>query len=509
MLKSYSKLLVAAVVFTLASCSKDESAPMDTFGNKSQQTFTPAQINAEIERSLKSKGDFNWKQTSDNFIWSAASHGDFIVSIGFGKSQNDFDRSKSPNNRTIESELLSLIADYEGTAQKDFLIFSDPILNTIDVIIKKQVTITALRKSGHIRYVEPGNYRFSAVASGLEKPKDLSTTSSGVADGSGCGFDALTLSAADYTTVTPNAKASWSLYQHNVPSAWSLSTGSGITIGIIDTGVSPEQTLLGSSFNTGLSSGRSIQKFGVYVDSAWPWSTGTDGSADLCGHGTSMASAAAAPRNNSGLPVGVAYNANLVTYRAAKNVVLDGYHEQEGVKKAFTALGNNSNVKIISMSMGHLFSVGKISDAIKFAHGKGKLILSAAGTSTSYTTFVGVIFPATMSEVIAVTGVKEGSYTKCDDCHVGDKVEFTIAMQRASSGNTVPVVSYYNNQNDYVGGSSVATATTAGIAALVWSRYPSWTREQVLTRMRQSSYFYPNKNSQFGYGNINANAAVQ
>jgi hypothetical protein len=67
--------------------------------------------------------------------------------------------------------------------------------------------------------------------------------------------------------------------------------------------------------------------------------------------------------NNQGQPVGVAYNANLVTYRAASNVVLDGYHEQNGVKIAFTELGNNNSVKIISMSMGHIF----LSEKLKMA----------------------------------------------------------------------------------------------------------------------------------------------
>jgi subtilisin family serine protease len=115
-----------------------------------------------------------------------------------------------------------------------------------------------------------------------------------------------------------------------------------------------------------------------------------------------------------------------------------------------------------------------------------------------------------MSEVVAVTGVKEGStYQKCDVCHTGNKIDFTVVMQRATSGNTVPVNSYYNSQSDYVGGSSVATATTAGIAALVWAKNPNWTREQVLTKMRQSATFYPNKNLEFGYGNINALLAVQ
>jgi subtilisin family serine protease len=82
-------------------------------------------------------------------------------------------------------------------------------------------------------------------------------------------------------------------------------------------------------------------------------------------------------------------------------------------------------------------------------------------------------------------------------------------MQRNGSGNTVPVTSYYDNQSDYVGGSSVATATTAGIAALVWAKNPAWTRTQVLNKLRQSATYYPTKNSQYGYGNINALLAVQ
>ena len=115
-----------------------------------------------------------------------------------------------------------------------------------------------------------------------------------------------------------------------------------------------------------------------------------------------------------------------------------------------------------------------------------------------------------MPETVAVTGVKEGStYQACDVCHTGSKVDFTVVMQRASSGNTVPVDSYYENQTDYVGGSSVATATTAGIAALVWSKNPRWTKDQVLTKMRQSANLYPNRNAEYGYGNVNAFLAVQ
>ncbi len=500
------KILRLSVVLFLVvvSCGKDDALHENSFvtDKLEKEPLTAKEINAKIDETIRTKGRFDWSKASDYLLWSAVVRGQNSVTIGFGNSKKDFERSKSSKIANIQNELEGIIMKIEGENLKKASIVPDNFLNLMDVTITKLETIIALRKSAYIRYIEPANYNYFETKNS-ENRSDSSSSS-------GCGFEASTLNTLDYTTITPNAKVPWAFYVHNIPSAWNYSTGKGITIGIVDTGISPNQTLLGSSFNDGVSIGRTIQKYGVYVDSIWPWSTTTDGASDQCGHGTSMASVAASPRNDNGLPVGVAYNSNLVTYRAAANVVLDGYHEQNGVKNAFIALGNRSDVKIISMSMGHIFSVGKIEDGIKYAYSKGKLIFCAGGTSTSFTTFVGVIFPAWMPETVAVTGVKEGTaYQKCDVCHTGDKIDFTVVMQRAGSGNTVPVGSYYDNQSDYVGGSSVATATTAGIAALVWSKNPSWTRDQVLAKMRQSSHFYPNKNSEFGYGNINALLAVQ
>lgn len=498
-------LQLFAFLFVVASCTKEESQNAIEIDPTQRNPLSATEVNSRIDESFSNSGSFNWNQASNHLLWSAIYQGNKMASIGFGASPEDFDRSTSPNNARMQSEILGVIQQYEGKPLSDILIASDEYLNQIDVLIQKQETVIALRSLPTLRYFEPADYKYFANQTSAQKGGGNVMQSD-----SGCGFESSTLSASDYTTVTPNAKVPWAFYQHNIPTAWNTSTGAGITIGVIDTGTSPNQTLLGSSFNNGLSSGRTINKYGVYVDSIWPWSTSTDGPNDQCGHGTSMASAAAAPRNNVGLPVGVAYNANLVTYRAASNVVLDGYHEQNGVKNAFTALGNNASVKIISMSMGHIFSVGKISDGVKYAYNRGKLIFCAGGTSTSFTNFVGVIFPAWMPETQAVTGVKEGtSNQKCDVCHSGSEIDFTVQMQRSGSGNTVPVVSYYNGQSDYVGGSSVATATTAGIAALVWSKNPTWTRDQVINKMRQSATYYPTPNSSYGYGNVNAALAVQ
>lgn len=494
-------LLFAA--FALSSCNNDDLQTSSVESEMMQtDPLSARQINEKINETIKTKGRFSWNESSSHFLWSGIFQGNKIASIGFGNSKDDFDRSKSSDSESLQNEILDVIQKYEGKKER-VLLSSDEYLNQIDVYIEKQETVIALRKLKSIRYFEPADYRY------FENENKLTGAAAKSSSSSGCGLESTALSSVDYTTVSPNAKAPWSFAKHNITSAWNYSTGAGITIGLIDSGVSFNQGLLSGSFNNGLSSERTISKNGVYVDSVWPWSSGYDGADDKCGHGTSMASAMAAPRNNLGQPVGVAYNANLVSYRAASNVVLDGYHEQEGVKLAFTALGNNTAVKIISMSMGHIFSVGKIEDGVKYAYSKGKLIFCAGGTSTSFTTFVGVIFPAWMPETQAITGVKENtSNQKCDVCHSGAEIDFTYQMERAS-GNNIPVLSYYNSQTDYVGGSSVATASTAGIAALVWSKNPSWTREQVLTKMRQSSTYYPTKNSDFGYGNINVLQAVQ
>lgn len=504
MRKNYLKILVFSL-FVVVSCTNDADIEVEKSTiNFDNDPISTKLINESINEAVKATGKFYWKDASLQILWSATQHGNKLVTIGFGSNDDDFDKSNSPKSNEIKSELLDKIAASEKEDIQKILVYEDEFLNLIDVVINEPETLELLRRNSNIRYIEPADYKYFQFE---EENNPRRSSSSG---GSGCGFDTATLSTADYTTVAPNAKIPWTFYKHNIPSAWSYSSGAGITVGVIDTGISPSQSLMGSNFNNGLSSGRSIQKYGTYVDSIWPWSSSTDGPNDQCGHGTSMASTVAAPRNNTGMPVGVAYNANLISYRAASNVVLDGYHEQKGVQNAFTGLGNNSSVKIISMSMGHIFSVGRIEDGVKYAYNRGKLIFCAGGTSTSFTTFVGVIFPAWMSQTVAVTGLKDTTnYKKCDVCHSGSEIDFTVVMERSSNGNTSPVLSYYNNQSDYVGGSSVATATTAGIAALVWSKHPTWTRDQVFTKMKQSAAYYPNKNSKFGYGNINALLAVQ
>lgn len=506
-------LRVASLAILLnVSCSKDNldlNIDDQTSELEQENPLTVQEINQIIDEQIQSKGDFNWNETSDFVLWSALKHGENILTIGYGSEKGDFQNRNSNEQISSKNKLLNIVHSIENKNSlnkgEDLLINDNDILTIIDVKVDNMTTITELRKNSGIRYMEPAGYRYFQNTQYQQGKSEMQKSSSS----SGCGKESEALSSSDYTTITPGAKMPWNFPIHNIDDAWNHSTGSGITIGIVDTGASTSQYLLNNGINNGDSSGKSIQRHGVYVDSFWPWSKKTDGVNDKCGHGTSMTAIAGAPRNNKGLPVGVAYNSNLVVYRAASNVVLDGYHEQKGVAKALTQLGDNNNVKIISMSMGHIFTINRIKDAIKYANNKGKLIFCAAGTSTSFTNFVGVIFPGSMNETVAVTGIEQNSiYKECDTCHEGSKVDFTIMMER-SNNNHVPVLSYYSDQTDYIGGSSVATAMSAGIAALVWSKNPSWSKTQVLDKLKTSAHLYPNKHSSFGWGMLDALEAVE
>lgn len=189
-------------------------------------------------------------------------------------------------------------------------------------------------------------------------------------------------------------------------------------------------------------------------------------------------------------------------------MILDQGSERTAVKNALTAMGNDANVRVISMSIGSPFSYGVLSDGVNYATGFGKLVMAAAGTSFSWTSWWGVIYPAAYSNCVAVTGVKENG-SKCASCHDGSQVDLTICMERtANSSRNSLSLAPSGATPSYIGGSSSATATAAGIAALAWSAKPTATRAQILNCLTSTAQFAGAPSSSKGYGNINANAAV-
>ncbi|GJM32769.1 MAG: hypothetical protein DHS20C18_17700 [Saprospiraceae bacterium] len=492
------------------SCNKDSFQEAAV----SKQTNDP-QPQAEIDQfvldQLEANGVFKWEIADDHMIWSAGMHSDQVMAIGYQPAgeTNLKEKIHEVDLKTqawteARKKVIDFIVESSQSNHPDAHYKIDDLLFTrsnfplpfFHIKVVDEGLISALRKMPEVRYVEPASYTMN------EGTNDRSDAGCGISQDN-------SIPSADYTTVSPNAKVPWNFYQMNIPQAWNTSKGQGIKICIIDTGTSANQSKLGSQFSSGESTGRSIERIGTFVPGIWPWSN-ADGPNDDCGHGTQMTGLATAPKTSAGSSVGVAYKSSLLAIRGTDDVWLNWWREKEGVADGLYIAGNRSDVKIISMSLGDIFWSSTVADGVYYAYNKGKMVFAAAGTSTWFTSWVGVTFPGTMSETVTITGIKDGSsMQKCSTCHSGSAVDFVAVMQRASDNERTSLTLYLNgNTPARVGGSSAATATTAGIAALVWATNPGQTRAQVLQRMKNASSNYPSRNSEFGWGLIDAAAAV-
>jgi|JI8StandDraft_2_1071088.scaffolds.fasta_scaffold01951_5 hypothetical protein len=494
-------IFLFAIIF-VASCAKEneQKQPTTTMSKSDVYNF----ITGELTRTNKA---FDWNTASDDVIFAAGQHSDAVFSIGY--QPNGFTGVKDKIHEIDLQEkswtdtrimIEKMIIQYEKTDKTpegfSVLAPTDKKFPHIYAVIRNKELISKLRTMPEVRFVEPLGYSL--------EPEVTNRSTSGCS-----GTPNPNINTADYTVLSPLSKRPWNFATHNIPTAWNTAKGQGITICIIDTGAGDSQDNLGSQFASGNSTGRTITKMStLYSGSLW-WQT-LDTPHDQCGHGTSMAGLAAAPWSNDGNAVGAAYKANLLTIRAVEDVLINTSNERNGVRDALYVAGNNSNVKIISMSIGSPISSSTVSDGIYYAYNRGKMIFAAAGTSFSWTTWYGVIFPAWMPECIAVTGVKEGSTNaKCSVCHDGAEVDFTVVMERTANADRNSIgLALTGNDPKYIGGSSCATATTAGVAAMLWSKTPSATRTQVFNALRNTAQFYPNANSNLGWGRINASAAM-
>jgi len=455
-------------------------------------------IDKKIKTTLEATHDFSWETMNITYLWSAAQYGNHAVAIGY-RTLDVADISpiihqlkiREGKWKAVHDAIINLVvADVNKTADhivtaSEIIVEDDPILPILTFTLTDRSALTHLYNLENVRYVEPLDYN----------PQDNELR---IESSSGCSGSSYALNAADYSTTTPACKIPWNYNNMNIPAAWNTAQGAGIKIGIIDAGISATQPLLNSMFTNGMSAGpRTVTTDYTIGSSAFT----------TCAHGTSMSGLAAGPRNDQGAVSGVAYLSSLHFIHACDDVVLDASAEKTGVKNALTRMGDMADIKIISMSVGAPFASSVLKDGVTYAYNKGKMILAAAGTSFSWTTWWGVIYPAAYSQCYAVTGVNESGST-CNDCHDGSAVKFTIPMER--NGNTSRnslSLTLSTNTPSYIGGSSAATATMAGIAALVWSVKPSLTRQQVFDILKNTSQ-YVNITSNHGYGNPNASAAV-
>ncbi|MDX2245167.1 MAG: S8 family serine peptidase [Bacteroidia bacterium] len=461
----------------------------------------------------RSATSFDWSMADDYTLWSAVVAGDSTVVVGYKPATLDSINHilhlidlNNPDwmyarDYTIEFVRQQLQILHPGTAfpTDTFLLRSHEVLPILYFKLSDYEVIAGLRQLGTVVYVEPEGYNENLYAA------DPIRTS-------GCNEETDQIESSDYFTISPNSKVSWHLGigTHRVSLAWDVCPkGTGITLGLIDTGIDSDNTYLSQSglFTSGQSGGRTIEKFGTF-DGTSPH--------DLCGHGTRMAGILAHPRTNNGGITGIAYKSSLVSYRVANGVILDGTEEKEAVVDALTALGDRSDVRIISMSVGKVFEHQPITQAIKYAYGKGKLIFCAAGGG--YQETHPAKSPSLANEVVAVTAAKYDyndpnhvNLTKALYCPFDTYVDFAGLVEENMPTKTRFALSTQLDNGASLAWSkkaSAATATTAGIAALVWSCNLNRSRAQVLAILQQAGSRWGNVSTDYGYGVIDAKEAV-
>jgi type VII secretion-associated serine protease mycosin len=249
----------------------------------------------------------------------------------------------------------------------------------------------------------------------------------------------------------------WYLSAMKADQMWKVSTGKGVKVAVIDSGVSPATSSL---------------KGQVLVDEV-PKSVAYGATEDYGGHGTTMAEIIAGTGAGGGLK-GLAPGAKIVPYRIALKQLKSKAEIKKAPKlAAVIRAAADSDAKIINMSFGGDISYDDEKAAVKYAASKGKLMFAGSGNDAQSTN--NNLYPASYPYVVGVSASdKTGT--------VGKFSTHGRYVDLAAPGVDVPewcdttFRAYCHHGN----GTSMATAVASASAALIWSAHPNWTADQVL-----------------------------
>ncbi|MEV6311390.1 S8 family serine peptidase [Streptomyces sp. NPDC051840] len=248
----------------------------------------------------------------------------------------------------------------------------------------------------------------------------------------------------------------WYLGAMQAEEMWKTSTGEGVKVAVIDTGVNSSTPSLKGQVLKGLDA---TQAEGDEND-------------DYNGHGTTMAELIVGTGAGGGLK-GLAPGAKIIPMRVADT----DFQNENSVNANDSAdsirAAADSEAQIISMSFGSEFQMQQEIEAVKYAQSKGKLFFAAVGNEA--TKGNAKIYPAAYPEVVGVASADRNG-------EVADYSQNNGTVDLAAPGNDVPFWcdETFQKYCDGDGGTSAATAIASASAALVWSAHPDWTANQVL-----------------------------
>ncbi|HLP92318.1 MAG TPA: S8 family peptidase [Nostocaceae cyanobacterium] len=367
--------------------------------------------------------------------------------------------------QVIQENLKAIANQYNVTPQLDNALSA---ADNVYIIRGDRQRLKELKKSPFAKsteFIEP-NYIYQAIPEGENTQSEYPQVS--------------------LTANSPNDEyysKQWNLHKIGIEGAWTYSKGSGVTVAVIDTGVSKVRDLQKTKFLPGYD----------FVNDK------VDASDDN-GHGTHVAGTVAQSTNNQYGVAGVAYEANLMPLKVLNEY---GAGTVADIAEAIRFAADNG-ADVINMSLGGGGESQLMQEAINHAHSKGVVIVAAAGNEDTE----GVSYPARYPHVIGVAAFgPDGERAPYSNYGAGVDIS---APGGTEAGEILQETIDENGNGVFVGlqGTSMASPHVAGVAALIRAtgvKEP----DEVLKVLEQSARVIKDDGlNYYGAGQLNAEAAV-
>ncbi len=298
-------------------------------------------------------------------------------------------------------------------------------------------------------------------------------------------------SQAAFPVNDPDYSKQWNLRQIKAPSAWKRGvTGQGVTVAVIDTGISRGRDLSETEFVPG-----------------YDFVNDRESAIDDNGHGTHVAGTIAQSTNNRYGVAGIAYGAKLMPLKVLSRT---GGGTVADIAEAIRFAADNG-ANVINMSLGGGGDSKLMREAIDYAHKKGVVIVAAAGNESSSS----ASYPALYPNVIAVSAIgPDKNKTAYSNYGTGVDIAAPGGTTRNSEQDgilqeTINPRTPGEFQFKYFQGTSMAAPHVAGVAALIKSRRPQLSPDEVWNVLKSSAQPVKNdSHNYFGVGFLDAAKAV-
>jgi serine protease len=289
-------------------------------------------------------------------------------------------------------------------------------------------------------------------------------------------------------TIAPNDpqySKQWHLHTINAEQAWDDTKGSGVTVAIIDTGVSKVPDLAKTEFVKG-----------------YDFVNDKENADDDNGHGTHVAGTVAQSTNNNYGVAGVAYEAKIMPLKVLAS---SGGGTITDIADAIRFAADNQ-ADVINMSLGGGGESQIMKDAIEYAYNKGVVIVAAAGNENRDS----ASYPARYARVISVAAT-DAQNEKAEFSNYGAGVD--IAAPGGGNGSKIwqETIDPDTNEPIIAGlqGTSMAAPHVAGVAALIKSVGVTQPDEVLAVLQQSVRKIDTDPQNYFGAGHLDASAAVK